>query len=156
VLLQSPQPTAPESYLYPAEFCEVSDQIYCVGLLELYADDRIPCSALDTQISTKTAAQEAVKQRISDLEEQLQSPLTQDIVDELVAFSERVAARFEDIEREDDFLFKQELVAILNARALAYREDGLQKLKFRSMLRETVLQYRQLPTNPQCSDLGHP
>ena len=53
-------------------------------------------------------------------------------------------------------MFQQELVVILDARAVAFREDGLQKLKFRSMLPETVLQYRQLPTNPQCSDLGHP
>lgn len=117
-------------------------------LLELYADDRIPRSALDTQISTKVAAQEAIKQRMNELDEQLQSPLTQDTIEGLVAFAERVAARFEDIEREDDFLFKQELVAILDARAVAFREDGLQKLRFRSMLRETVFQYRQRPTSP--------
>jgi hypothetical protein len=64
--------------------------------------------------------------------------------------------RVDDIEREGDFPFEQELVAILNAHAVAYHEDGLQKLRFRSMLRKTVFQYRQLPTNPQCSDLGHP
>jgi site-specific DNA recombinase len=125
-------------------------------LLELYVDERIPRSALDTQIGAKTAAQDAVKVRIEELEEQLASLLTADIVEGLVAFSERVSACFEDVDFENNFALKQELVAVLNAHAVAFRDNGVVKLRFRSLLRETVVDYRPRPTNPLCSESGHP
>jgi hypothetical protein len=50
----------------------------------------------------------------------------------------------------------KELIAVLNAHAVAFREDGVVKLRFRSLLRETVVDYRPRPTNPLCSESGHP
>ncbi len=114
-------------------------------LAALYAHSDMPARIVDELIAEKSHALKLTESELTKLEQELATPLSEEIITDLLAFSEDFKARLDSV--EESFAGRRAVIDGLDVKAVVFRQHDATWLRLTSILRPTGTAVQILPTH---------